>query len=129
MDNNETRKLMKLLHLRPDEVYHVFCLALCVGGTDGVLVDTEGETLMRIGMGLGLSPDDIGALAENAVLAIRETSPTDVISYSVATLKTKLTKDQLEGVQVILKFVAMSDRKLDDEEKDLLRVIDEAWAE
>ena len=125
--DNETRKLMKLLHLGPDEIYHVFCLALCVSMLDGQITDEEGEMLTRIGFGLGLSPEDIEALARNAKEAIRDTSPEDVIAFSIASLKTKLDHDQLQGIKQILKFVAASDRSLARSERQLLDVVDEIW--
>lgn len=125
--DNETRKLMKLLHLGPDEIYHVFCLALCVSMLDGQITDEEGEMLTRIGFGLGLSPEDIEALARNAKEAIRDTSPADVIAFSIASLKTKLDHDQLQGIKQILKFVAVSDRSLATSERQLLDVVDEIW--
>jgi uncharacterized tellurite resistance protein B-like protein len=127
--NNETRKLMKLLHLGPDEIYHVFCLALCMAYLDGRVSDEEGEILTRIGFGLGLTPEDISALGENAKSAIAETSPVDVLSYSIATLKTKLDPEQLQGVRQILQFVAVSDDDMDSSEQDLLLLLDEIWAE
>lgn len=126
--NNETRKLMKLLHLGPDEIYHVFCLALCMAYLDGRMSDEEGEMLTRIGFGLGLTPEDISALGENAKNAIAETSPVDVVSFSIATLKTKLDPEQLQGVRQILQFVAVSDDAMDDSEQDLLTLLDEIWA-
>ncbi len=126
--NNETRKLMKLLHLGPDEIYHVFCLALCMAYLDGRVSDEEGEILTRIGFGLGLTPEDISALGENAKSAIAETSPVDVIAYSVASLKAKLDVEQLQGVRQILQFVAVSDEHMDSTEQDLLHLLDEIWA-
>lgn len=125
--DNETRKLMKLLHLGPDEVYHVFCLALCVSMLDGMITDEEGVILTRIGFGLGLSPEDIEVLGENAKEAIRDTSPADVIAFSLATLKTKLDPEQLQGIKQILKFVAYSDHHLADPEEQMLHVVDEIW--
>lgn len=127
--NNETRKLMKLLHLEADEIYHVFCLALCIGMLDGHISDEEGEVLTRIGFGLGLTPEDIEALGQNAKDAIQETSPADVIAFSLATLKTKLSHDQLQGVKQILKFVAVSDHRLARSEQQMLDVVDEIWPE
>lgn len=126
--NNETRKLMKLLHLGPDEIYHVFCLALCMAYLDGRVSDEEGEILTRIGFGLGLTPEDISALGENAKAAVAETSPADVVSYSIASLKTKLDPEQLQGVRQILQFVAVSDDAMDSSEKDFLGLLDEIWA-
>lgn len=125
--NNETRKLMKLLHLGADEIYHVFCLALCMAYLDGRVSDEEGEILTRIGFGLGLTPEDISALGENAKAAVAETSPVDVISYSIASLKAKLDKEQLQGVRQILQFVAVSDDEMDSSEQELLTLLDEIW--
>ncbi len=125
--NNETRKLMKLLHLNADEIYHVFCLALCMAYLDGRVSDEEGEILTRIGFGLGLTPEDISALGENAKAAVAETSPVDVISYSIASLKAKLDKEQLQGVRQILQFVAVSDDNMDSSEQELLTLLDEIW--
>src|SRR5688572_19692220 len=73
MLTNETRKLMKLLNLSPDQIYHVFCLALCMATADGKVSDQEGEMLTRIGFGLGLTPEDITALGLNAKQAMAET--------------------------------------------------------
>ncbi len=125
--DNETRKLMKLLHLGADEVYHVFCLALCIGMLDGKISDEEGVALTRIGFGLGLSPEDIEALGDNAKEAIQDTSPADVIAFSLATLKTTLDQEQLSGIKQILKYVAFSDHQLADPEKQMLSVVDEIW--
>jgi uncharacterized tellurite resistance protein B-like protein len=125
--NNETRKLMKLLHLGADEIYHVFCLALCMAYLDGRVSDEEGEMLTRIGFGLGLTPEDISALGENAKAAVLETSPGDVIAFSIASLKAKLDKEQLQGVRQILRFVAVSDDNIDSSEQDLLSLLDEIW--
>lgn len=127
--NNETRKLMKLLHLDPDEIYHVFCLALCMAHIDGRVSDEEGEILTRIGFGLGLTPEDISALGENAKAAIAETSPADVIAFSIATLKSRLDPEQLQGIRQILQFVATSDKSMDSAEEDLLLLLDDIWAD
>lgn len=127
--NNETRKLMKLLHLDTDEIYHVFCLALCMAYLDGRVSDEEGEILTRIGFGLGLTPEDISALGDNAKAAVAETSPADVIAFSIANLKTRLEPEQLQGVRQIIQFVALSDEAMDDSEEDLLLVLDEIWCE
>jgi len=127
--NNETRKLMKLLHLGADEIYHVFCLALCMAYLDGRVSDEEGEILTRIGFGLGLTPEDISALGENAKAAVAETSPVDVVSYSIASLKAKLDAEQLQGVRQILQFVAASDDPVDASETDFLDLLDEIWAQ
>src|SRR5690606_35228984 len=127
--NNETRKLMKLLHLDIDEIYHIFCLALCMAYLDGRVSDEEGEILTRIGFGLGLTPEDISALGENAKAAVAETSPADVIAFSIANLKTRLEPEQLQGVRQIIQFVALSDEAMDDTEEDLLLVLDEIWCE
>lgn len=126
--NNETRKLVKLLQLDPDEIYHIFCLALCMAYLDGRVSDEEGEILTRIGFGLGLTPEDISALGENAKAAVAETSPADVVSYSIASLKTKLDPEQLQGVRQILKFVAVSDEAIDSDEQEFLSLLDEIWA-
>lgn len=128
MLTNETRKLMKLLHLNPDQVYHVFCLALCMALTDGRVTDEEGEMLTRIGFGLGLTPEDISALGENAKQAIAETSRPDVIAFSVASLKASLDSEQLDGIKQILRYVAASDHNVADDEQALLTVLDEMWA-
>lgn len=125
--NNETRKLMKLLHLGADEIYHVFCLAICMAYLDGRVSDEEGEILTRIGFGLGLTPEDISALGDNAKAAVAETSPADVIAYSIASLKAKLEAEQLQGVRQILQFVALSDQDIDSSEQDLLSLLDEIW--
>ncbi|MCX7717458.1 MAG: TerB family tellurite resistance protein [Candidatus Sumerlaeaceae bacterium] len=127
MLENETRKLMKILHLRPDDIYHVFCLALCLTCVDGQMTDKEGETLTRLGFGLGLGPQDIAALTDNAQEAIRDTSVPDVIAFSLANLKAKLNHDQLRGVKQILRYVAGADRKIHPEEKALLDLINEIW--
>lgn len=125
--NNETRKLMKLLDLDMDEIYHVFCLALCMAYMDGQVNSEEGEMLTRIGFGLGLSPEDISALGENAKSAVEETSPSDVIAFSVASLKARLDVEQLEGVIQILRFVAVSDDVEDSSEKEFLQLLTEMW--
>jgi len=125
--NNETRKLMKLLQLGADEIYHVFCLALCMAYLDGRVSDQEGEILTRIGFGLGLTPEDISALEENAKAAVAETSPADVIAFSITSLKARLTPEQLQGVRQILQFVALSDEAMDSSEQDLLALLDEIW--
>lgn len=125
--NNETRKLMKLLDLDMDEIYHVFCLALCMAYVDGQVNSEEGEILTRIGFGLGLSPEDISALGENAKAAVAETSPSDVIAFSVASLKARLDEEQLEGVIQILRFVAVSDDVVDSAEKEFLLLLKEMW--
>lgn len=122
-----TRKLMKLLDLDRDEVYHIFCLALCAGAMDGNISTEEGEVLTRIGFGLGLSPEDITALGKNAREAIRETSISDVIAFSVAKLKSRLTPEQLGGVKQILKIVVVSDKHVGESERELLKVIEEMW--
>lgn len=127
MLTNETRKLMKLLHLSQEQVYHVFCLALCMVYADGRVSDQEGEMLTRIGFGLGLTPDDISALGENARNAIAETSRADVIAFSVANLKTTLEPEQLSGIKQILRFVAASDDNVADTEQAMLQVLDEMW--
>ena len=125
--NNETRKLMKLLHLETDEIYHVFCLAICMAMMDGKVTDEEGEILTRIGFGLGLTPQDISALGKNAKAAISETSPTDVIAFSIASLKTRLESEQLAGIKMILHFVAKSDSHVDPKEQALLKLLEEMW--
>lgn len=125
--DNETRKLMKLLHLGPDEIYHVFCLALCMAYVDGRVSDEEGEVLTRIGFGLGLTPEDISALGENAKAAVAETSPGDVLAFSIASLKAKLDPEQLQGIRQILQFVAVSDSNMSSSEQDLLTLLDEIW--
>lgn len=127
MQPNETRRLMKLLHLDADEVYHVFCLALCVSYVDGTVTLREEQMLDQIGEGLGLTTDDVKALGENARAAIRETSPADVIAFSLAALKARLNRDQLSGIKIILKYVALADHKIDSEEKQLLDVVEEVW--
>jgi uncharacterized tellurite resistance protein B-like protein len=124
-----TRKLMKLLALDRDEVYHVFCLALAATVLDGRVTAEEGEILTRIGFGLGLSPDDISALGQNAREAIEETSLPDVIAFSIAKLKSRLTPEQMGGVKQILKIVVASDRHVDDSERELLDIVDEMWPE
>ncbi len=118
-----------MLHLTPDEIYHVFCLALCMVMPDGKVSDEEGEVLTRIGFGLGLSPEDITALGANAKAAMAETSREDVIAFSVASLKTRLDTDQLGGIKQILRFVAMSDHNIDVSEQSLMSLLDEMWAE
>jgi uncharacterized tellurite resistance protein B-like protein len=122
-----TRRLKKILKLTPDEIYHVFCLALCVSAVDGEMTDREGEALTRLGFGLGLSPEDIEMLTKNAKEAVRETSAADVIAYSAACLKQTLSGEQLEGVKQILKYVARSDRRVPDVEKALLDVLNDTW--
>lgn len=122
-----TRKLLKILKLTPDQVYHVFCLALCLTCADGKVTAREGELLTRLGFGLGLSPEDIQALLENAARAVQETSAADVIAFSVASLGRSLDADRLAGIRQILEYVASADRRLSGEERQLLAVIDEAW--
>jgi hypothetical protein len=122
-----TRKLMKLLTLDRDEVYHIFCLALCASAIDGNISVEEGEILTRIGFGLGLSPEDITVLGQNARDAIRETSLSDVIAFSIAKLKTRLTPEQLAGVKQILKIVITSDQHVDESQRQLMNVVDEIW--
>ncbi len=124
-----TRKLMKLLNLTPDEIYHVFCLALCVATVDGRVTDKEGEVLTRIGFGLGLSPEDIAALSENAKEAMKNTSRTDVVAYSLASLKQRLTPEQISGVKQIIRFVAGVDKKLVESEKEFIDMVSEIWAD
>ncbi|MGB9691842.1 MAG: TerB family tellurite resistance protein [Candidatus Sumerlaeaceae bacterium] len=125
--DNTTRKLLKILHLTPDQVYHVFCLGLCLVCSDGKVTDREAEMLTRIGFGLGLSPQDIQSLLENAKSAVKETSVADVVAYSVASLKKSLDAERLEGVRQILEFIATSDRHLSAAERNLLQVISETW--
>ena len=125
--DNTTRKLLKILQLTPDQVYHVFCLTLCLICSDGRVTDREGEVLTRIGFGLGLSPQDIKELIANAQHAVMETSVADVVAFSVASLKQSLALDRLEGVLQILEFVATSDRKMPEQEKALLEVIRDSW--
>ena len=94
---------------------------------DGRVSDEEGEILTRIGFGLGLTPEDISALGENAKSAVAETSPADVIAYSIASLKAKLDPEQLQGIRQILQFVAVSDEEIDSSEQDFLQLLDEIW--
>jgi uncharacterized tellurite resistance protein B-like protein len=126
---NTTRKLMKLLQLKPDEIYHIFCLALCVTYADGEVTEGEGEGLTRLGFGMGLSPEDISALVENARQAVKETSTADVIAFSLANLKSSLTTEQLGGVKQILRFVAGSDKKISSSEKVILDLVNEIWSD
>jgi len=128
IDSNTTRKLTKLLGLKPDDIYHVFCLALCMGAADGKITDKEGEVLTRLGFGMGLSAEDISALSKNARDAVEETSTADVIAFSVASLKGQLDHDQLSGVKQILQFVAASDHVIADSESQLLQLVKEVWA-
>jgi len=125
--DNTTRKLVKLLQFTPDQIYHLFCLALCLTWADGTVSQQEGETLTRLGFGLGLSPEDIQALTKNAESAIRETSVADVIAFSLASLKKSLSPEQMAGAKEILRFVAKSDRKVPPNEKALLDLIEEIW--
>ena len=125
--DNTTRRLLKILNLTADQVYHVFCLALCIVCSDGSVTEREGEMLTRIGFGLGLSPGDIQDLVENAKRAVRDTSVADVVAYSVASLQQSLDAERLEGILQILEFVARSDRKLTRPEEDLLAAIRDAW--
>lgn len=125
--DNETRKLMKLLRLSPDQIYHVFCLAICMVYVDGKITPEEGESLTRIGFGLGLGPDDISVMQDNALGAIRDTSPTDVIAYSLASLKSSLDPDQMDGVKQVLRYVAGTDRTFDTAETALLELVNEIW--
>ncbi|MCX7019623.1 MAG: TerB family tellurite resistance protein [bacterium] len=122
-----TRKLKKMLDLSPDEIYHVFCLALCVSCIDGKMTEKEGELLTRLGFGLGLTPQDIEALTDNARQAIKETSISDVIAFSLARLKTQLTHEQLGAVKQILRHVAAVDREILESEKALLELVQEIW--
>lgn len=126
---DDTRRLMKLLNLTPDEIYHVFCLTLCMATVDGKMTDREGEMLTRIGFGLGLMPQDISALAANAKDAIENTSRADVIAFSLASLKERLTSEQLRGVKQIIRFVAGVDKNLVQSETDLLNLVNEIWDE
>jgi len=127
--DNTTRRLLKILQLTPDQVYHVFCLALCLTCSDGNVSDKEAEVLTRIGFGLGLSPQDIQALVKNAQAAIVETSIDDVIALSVASLKASLDPEKLASVRQILEFVATADRQVGEEERKILEIIEQAWAE
>jgi uncharacterized tellurite resistance protein B-like protein len=120
---------MKLLNLRADEIYHIFCLALAVADIDGSMTDMEGETLTRIGFGLGLSPGDISALSRNAKEAMEKTSRADFIAFSLTSLKQRLTMEQLSGVKQIIRFVAGADRKIVPEEKALLNLVNELWTD
>ncbi len=134
MLTNETRKLMKLLQLDQDEVYHVFCLALCIAQIDGRISDGEGEVLTRIGFGFGLDPEDISIMGNNAMEAIRDTSPSDVIAFSIATLRARMPTDKLTQIKQLLRYVAASGSgdKIDDadhSEQELLDLIDELWNE
>jgi|688.fasta_scaffold2312431_1 hypothetical protein len=131
MVTNETRKLMKLLKLDQDEVYHVFCLALCIAQLDGRITDAEGEILTRIGFGFGLDPQDIRVMGQNALDAIRDTSPEDVIAFSIATLQARMPADKLAQVKQLLRYVALSDesggQQPSQREQDLLNLLDEIW--
>lgn len=118
---------MKLLKLNTDEIYHVFCLALCISCVDGVVSDREAEMLTRIGFSLGLSPEDISALSENAKAAIAETSIADVIAFSLATLKAQLSADQLRGVKYVLRFVSGGEKNVSSSEEALLELVNEIW--
>lgn len=126
---DDTRRLMKLLNLTPDEIYHVFCLTLCMATADGKITDREGEMLTRIGFGLGLMPQDISALAANAKEAIENTSRADVIAFSLASLKERLTSEQLQGVKQIIRFVAGVDKNVVQSETDLMNLVNEIWDE
>ncbi len=125
--DNTTRKLLKLLKLTPDQVYHVFCLGLCLICSDKKVSEREAEMLTRVGFGLGLQPQDIKTLIDNAEEAMRETSVADVVAYSVASLKKSLDAERLEGVYEILRFLAASDKAFPVEEQELLKTIREAW--
>ncbi|MBX7244093.1 MAG: TerB family tellurite resistance protein [Candidatus Sumerlaeaceae bacterium] len=125
--NNETRKLMKLLHLSKDETYHVFCLALCMGLVDQDMPAEEGETLTRIGFGLGLSPEEISELIDEARTAIKSMGLADVASQSLARLKERLDEDQMRGIKQILRYVAGSDKKMAPQEKALMDLVNEVW--
>jgi len=125
---DDTRQLMKLLNLTPDEIYHVFCLTLCMATADGVITDQEGEMLTRIGFALGLMPQDISALAGNAKDAIEETSRTDVVNHSLTALKERLNKEQLSGVKQIISFIAGADKHIDNSEKTMLQMMNEVWS-
>lgn len=127
MVNNETRKLMKLLQLQDDDIYHVFCLALCVANIDGRVSDEGGEMLTRIGFGLGLGPEEIEVMGHKSQLAIAESSVGEVVTHSLTKLKSRLEPDQMSGIKQILKFVALSDHKIDKREKALLDVVDQIW--
>jgi hypothetical protein len=133
MVNNETRKLMKLLQLDQDEVYHVFCLALCIAQLDGRISDQEGEVLTRIGFGFGLDPEDIRIMGQNAMEAIRDTSPADVIAFSIATLKARMPEEKLGQVKQLLRYVAASDQVAGEgnaaSEDELLALLDEVWGD
>jgi hypothetical protein len=124
---NETRKLLKLLRLEQDEVYHVFCLALCLAQIDGRITDVEGEVLTRIGLGFGLGPNDIQIMGQNAMEAIRDTSPADVLAFSIATLKARMDQERLDHVRQLLRYVAESDAKKDGTEQEFLSVLDDLW--
>lgn len=128
MNTNDTRALMKMLHLSPDEIYHIFCLALCLVALDGQLNEREGEVLTRVGFGLGLQPEDITALAENAKSAIEETSIDDVAAFSITKLKSRLDPEQMQGVRQILTYIAKFDHHIDVSESEFLKVLDDIWS-
>ena len=128
-NQNETRRLMKLLDLSPDEIYHIFCLALAVADIDGKMTDAEGEILTRIGFGLGLMPADISALSRNARESMEKTSRADFIAFSLTSLKQRLTNEQLSGVKQIIRVVACADKKIVPVERDLLDLVNELWSD
>ncbi|MDD4278322.1 hypothetical protein GX645_05795 [Candidatus Sumerlaeota bacterium] len=127
MDVNETRKLQKLLKLNQEQVYHVFCLALAMGVLDGDMEPNEAEMLTRIGMALGLKPQDIEVISKNAHESIKETSISDLLAYSITRLKQLLTSEQLEGVVMILDYMAHHDTGLHIEESEVVNIAKSIW--
>ena len=127
MDVNETRKLKKLLNLTQEQVYHVFCLAVAIGVIDDDLDPTEAEMLTRIGFGLGLKPKDIEILAKDCQDAIRDTSISDVLAFSIVRLNQLMTHEQLEGIILVLEFITMINNKTNRRESEVINIACDVW--
>ena len=130
MDENETRKLQKLLQLNQEEAYHVFCMALVMQIFAGSEDDAgHMEMLTRIGLGLGLKPKDIEVVSRSAREAIKETSISDVLAFSITRLKQVLNEEQLQGVLMVLEYMAGLTAKKKDAENDVLEIAKQTWFE
>ena len=127
MDVNETRKLKKLLNLTHEQVYHVFCLAVAIGVIDDDLDPNEAEMLTRIGFGLGLKPKDIEVLAKDCQEAIKDTSISDVLAFSIVRLNQLMTHEQLEGIILVLEFITMANNKAKRKESEVIKIACDVW--
>ena len=116
-----------MLHLNHEQVYHVFCLMIAMGVMDGDIDSTEAEMLTRLGFSLGLQPRDIEALSASAQDAIHDTSISDVLAFSMVRLKQLLVREQLEGVILILEYMARSDERLNSGESEVLKIARDVW--